>query len=75
MAYWRVGEELSPAPHHGRAISRLEGRLVVQANDERWRANLASRVTLAKLKQRPLRQDGELRLADDRELLLIKQLL
>lgn len=58
-----------------RAISRLEGRLVVQANDERWRANLVSRVTLAKLKQRPPRQDGELRLADDREMLLIKQLL
>lgn len=37
---------------------------MVQANDERWRANLELRVTLAKLKQRPPR-DGELRLADD----------
>lgn len=68
----REGES-SPAPHHV-VQSPVEGRLVVQANDERWRANLELRVTLAKLKQRPPR-DGELRLADDREILLIKLLL
>ena len=70
MFYWKVGDR---APLQV-VQSPVEGRLVVQANDERWRANLELRVTLAKLKQRPPR-DGELRLADDREILLMKLLL
>ena len=41
-------ERSSLLPHY---VVQSPGRLVVQANDERWRANLVSRVTLAKLKQ------------------------
>ena len=73
MSYWRVGEELSPAPHHVVQSPGWRGVSWYRQMTSDGEQILESRVTLAKLKQRPPRQDGELRLADDREMLLIKQ--
>jgi hypothetical protein len=51
--------------------SPVEGRLVVQANDERWRANLGVARDAGQVETKASPVDGELRLADDREILLI----
>ena len=67
MLYWKVGDR---APLQV-VQSPVEGRLVVQANDERWRANLGVARDAGQVETKASPVDGELRLADDREILLI----
>ena len=76
MFYWRVGESSCLLPTK---LCNLPWRGVswyrqMTSDGEHSEQILELRVTLAKLKQRPPR-DGELRLADDWEILLIKLLL